>query len=83
MVCSTVIGLIIAERFQFHHRNQAVGEIVAEYEAELCKLATHCVFGDYLSEVIHYRIVCELCSESRIQLKITKNNRKCSRDGSC
>ena len=56
--------VIIAERFQFHQRNQAVGETVAEYEAELCRLATHCAFGDYLSEAIRDRIVCGLRSES-------------------
>ena len=38
--------VIIAERFQFHRRNQAVGETAAEYEAELRKLATHCAFGE-------------------------------------
>ena len=56
--------VIIAERFQFHRRNQAVGETVAEYEAELRKLATHCSFGDYLAEAIQDRIVCGLRSES-------------------
>ena len=56
--------VIIAERFQFHHRNQAVGETVAEYEAELRKLAIHCAFGEYLSEVIRDHIVCGLHSES-------------------
>ena len=56
--------VIIAERFQFHRRNQAVGETVAEYEAELRKLATHCAFGDYLAEAIRDRIVCGLRSES-------------------
>ena len=52
--------MIIAERFQFHCRNQAVGETVAEYEAELHKLATHCAFGDYVSEAISDCIVCGL-----------------------
>ena len=56
--------VIIAERFQFHRRNQAIGETVAEYEAELHKLATHCAFGDYLSEAIRDRIVYGLCNEN-------------------
>lgn len=56
--------VIIAERFQFHRRNQAVGETVAEYEAELRKLATHCAFGDYPAEAIRDRIVCGPRSES-------------------
>ena len=56
--------IIITERFQFHCRNQAVGETVAEYKAELCKLAAHCAFGDYLSEAIRDHIVCGLCREN-------------------
>lgn len=56
--------VVIAERFQFHRRNQAANETVAEYEAELRCLATHCAFGDYLSEAIRDRIVCGLRSES-------------------
>ena len=56
--------VVIAERFQFHRRNQAANETVAEYEAELRRLATHCAFGDYLSEAIRDRIVCGLRSES-------------------
>ena len=56
--------VIIAKRFQFHSRNQAVGETVVEYKAELHKLATHCAFGEYLLEAIRDCIVCGLCSES-------------------
>jgi len=56
--------VIIAERFQFHRRNQAANETVTEYEAELRRLATHCAFGDYLSEAIRDRIVCGLRNES-------------------
>ena len=56
--------VIIAERFQFHRRNQAANESVAEYEAELRQLATHCAFGNYLGEAIRDRIVCGLRSES-------------------
>ena len=42
--------LVIAERFQFHRRNQAVGESVVEYVAGLRRLTRHsqlvrCVFG--------------------------------------
>ena len=56
--------VILAERYQFHCRNQAVGETIAEYEAELRKLATHCAFGDYLSGAICDRIVCGIHSEN-------------------
>ena len=44
--------LIIAERFHFHRRNQAAGETIAEYVAELQRLAAHCDFGDYLEEAL-------------------------------
>ena len=33
--------IVIAERFYFHRRNQAVGEGIAEYVAELRRLATN------------------------------------------
>ena len=66
--------MIIAERFQFYHRNQAVGETVAEYKAELHKLATHCAFGDYLSEAIRDCIVCELHSESTQKRLLAEDN---------
>ena len=50
--------LVIAERFHFHKRNQAVGESIAEYMAELRKLSTHCEFGTYLNEALRDRLVC-------------------------
>ena len=34
--------IVIAERFHFHRRAQAVGESISEYMAELRKLTTHC-----------------------------------------
>ena len=39
--------VIIAERFHFHRRSQAMGESIAEYLAELRRLSTHCAFEDY------------------------------------
>ena len=41
----------IAERFHFPKRDQAVGEIIADYDAALCKLALHCNFGANLEEL--------------------------------
>ena len=49
--------VVITERFQFHRRNQAPTETVTEYEAKLRRLATHCGFKYYLSEVICDHIV--------------------------
>ena len=55
--------LVIAERFAFHRRQQAKGETVAEYVAELRKLTKHCEFGAYLEEALRDRFVCGLRSE--------------------
>ncbi len=38
---------VIAERFHFYKRDQAVGESVAEFDAVLRNLATHCDFGEF------------------------------------
>jgi len=56
--------VVIANRFHFHCQNQELGETVAEYEAELCRLASSYKFGDYLSEAIRDCLVCGLRSES-------------------
>lgn len=40
--------VIIVQCFHFHCRNQAAGESVAEYAAELRRLVAHCKFEDYL-----------------------------------
>ena len=44
-------------------RNQAPGESVADYMAELCCLAMHCKFEAYLEEALRDRLVCGLRSE--------------------
>ena len=41
---------VITERFHFHRRMQVPGKSVADYVAELKRLATHCEFGDHLEE---------------------------------
>ena len=61
--------VIIAERFHFHRRSQAMGESIAEYLAELRRLSTHCAFGDYLEQALRDRLVCGIRSES-IQKKL-------------
>ena len=50
--------LVIAERFHFHKRAQAVGESIAEYMAELRRLTTHCNYRDHLEEALRDRLVC-------------------------
>ena len=54
---------VIAERFHFHKREQSAGESVAEYNAALRKLATHCKFGNHLEEALCDRFVCRLRNE--------------------
>ena len=55
---------VIAERFHFHKRDQAVGESIMEYDAALRKLAIHCTFGTYLEEALRDRFVCGLRNEA-------------------
>ncbi len=53
--------LVIAERYHFHRRDQAEGESIAEYVAELRRLSRTCEFGtEYLSEALRDRLVCGL-----------------------
>ena len=52
--------LVIAERFYFHSRNQKTSESIAEYIAELRRLAAHCEFGEYLNDALRDRLVCGL-----------------------
>ena len=54
----------IAERFNFHKRNQAAGESIADYDAALHKLATYCDFGANLEVELRDQIVCGLLNES-------------------
>ena len=56
--------VVIAERFHFLRRNQAPGETVAQFVAELRRLATHCNFGGYLDEALRDQLVCGLRSET-------------------
>ena len=53
--------LVIAGRFYFHSQHsQKAGESIAEFGAELRRLAAHCEFRNYLNEALRDRFVCEL-----------------------
>ena len=53
--------LIIAGRFHFHRCNQAPGESVTEFVAELRRLSSTCKFAEaYLNEALQDRFVCGL-----------------------
>ena len=56
--------VVIVECFCFYYREQAVGETIAEYEAELWRLATHCQFEAHLSRALWDRLVCSLRNEA-------------------
>ena len=55
---------MIAERCQFHRRNQAADENIAEFDAAMRKLTTHCEFGETLEESLKDRFVCGLQHEA-------------------
>lgn len=44
-------------------RNQATGKSITKYAAALHYLATHCIFGEYLSDTLRDRLVCGLKSK--------------------
>ena len=56
--------LVIAERFHFNRRDQRAGESIAEYVAELRRMAATCDFGDQLESALRDRLVCGLGNAS-------------------
>ena len=52
--------IVVAERYYFHSRSQGPMESIAEFLAELRRLATHCQFGAQLNEALRDRLVCGL-----------------------
>ena len=74
--------MVIAERFRFYRREQAVGETIAEYEAELRRLATHCQFEAHpLSQALWDRLVCGLRNEATQKHSLAKPDPSAQRDG--
>ena len=66
--------IVIAERFYFHRRNQAPEENVADFLAQLRKLAKYCEFGDHLNEALRDRFVCGLKSEVTQKRLLSETN---------
>ena len=50
--------IVITESFHFYCHNQAVGEWLAQYIAELWRLANHCDFGEQLNDAYYKRLYC-------------------------
>jgi len=56
--------VIIVERFSFYCWNQDPSETITAYVAELRRLASTCVFENYLSTALRDKFVCGVHSES-------------------
>lgn len=56
--------LVIAGCFHFYKRNQAAGESVAQFIAELRRLARHCKFKTFLIKALRDRSMCRLSSKA-------------------
>ena len=50
----------IMQRYTFNARSQKEGESVAEFVAELRRIAQHCEFGTVLEDLLRDRLVCGL-----------------------
>ena len=57
------------QRFKFHSRSRQPKENVAQYVAELRRIAERCRFGDNLENVLCDRLVCGI-QDSRIQRRL-------------
>ena len=66
--------LVIAERFRFFKRQQAVGESVSEYCAVLQKLSETCDFGANLEDSLRDRLVCGIRSDQSQKRLLTEKN---------
>ena len=55
--------IVIAERYYFHLRSQSPTENIAEYVAELRRLASSCDFGTFLDQALRDRLLCGLSNE--------------------
>ncbi|XP_048006523.1 uncharacterized protein LOC125241881 [Leguminivora glycinivorella] len=65
---------LLAERYRFRNRKKKEGESVADFVAELKKLAKHCVFGAELKENLRDQLVCGLCDETIRQRLFTEDD---------
>ncbi|KAI4895675.1 hypothetical protein NFI96_020671 [Prochilodus magdalenae] len=54
----------IVQRFKFNSRVRRPGETVADYVAELRKLAQHCNYGEALTQMLRDRLVCGVGDDS-------------------
>ena len=64
--------LLIAERFRFYQRNQAAGESVHDFLADLRRLTITCEFEDFLDQALRDRFACGLRAEGMQKRLLTK-----------
>ena len=64
--------LLIAERFRFYQRNQAAGESVHDFLADLRRLAITCEFEHFLDQALRDRFVCGLRAEGMQKRLLTE-----------
>ena len=64
--------LMIAERFHFYQRNQAAGESVHNFVADLRPLAITCEFEHFLDQALRDRFVCGLRAEGMQKRLLTE-----------
>ena len=69
----------IAERFRFYKRSQFQTETVAEYLAELRRLAVTCEFGNFLNDALCDRFVCGLNNSAMQRRLLSEPNLDLSR----
>ena len=60
---------VIVRRYNFNTRMKQPGESVADYTAELRKIAEHCSFGNTLEDMLRDRIVCGI-SDPQLQRRL-------------
>ena len=66
--------IVIAERYHFYKRDQAAGESISEYLAELCRMATHCDFGNFLDQALRDRFVCGLRHQGTQKILLSESD---------
>ena len=64
--------VINAEHFRFYQQDQATGESIIEYIAELWWLKTHCQFREYLDKALHNHFVYGLRSSGIQKRQLTE-----------
>ena len=65
---------ILTHRYTFYRRNQGSNESIAEYVAELRRLASPCEFGAFLDQALRDRLVFGMRSESTQKRLLTEKD---------